>query len=95
MLLFVDRDGAPLDTLEWARLYEQDGYRRVRWDSIDDDAVIVSTIWQGILGPWNQPFESAVMINGEIKEQFRWSSQSTAIAGHTELCLEFLGRLPV
>lgn len=52
-VIFYDRDGAPLAVLEWARLYEDDSYRRVRGSLVTSGAdpsqtFLVSTIWEGI-----------------------------------------------
>ncbi|MFV0135539.1 hypothetical protein ACLGIH_20345 [Streptomyces sp. HMX87] len=40
-----DKDGRPLDLMEWARLYEDDDYRLVAETQVDD--VLVRTLWEG------------------------------------------------
>ena len=41
-----DKEGQPLELLEWARLYEDFEYRLVAETQLDD--VLVRTLWEGI-----------------------------------------------
>lgn len=48
MNLYFDKEGRPLSTEEWARLFEDNAYRRVALGTRDLDGVQVSTVWLGL-----------------------------------------------
>jgi hypothetical protein len=96
--LFWDRAGHPIeDTLEWAKLYEDAGYRFVALDVEGDDRV--STIWEGVDGshgrlPAPMIFRTAYFVGDEIVDEFSWPSEDSALIGHSAMCFQLLGRLP-
>lgn len=89
MIRYYDRDGQPLELMEWAAKFEQRDYKRVALDVIQ--GVRVSTVWLGLdhsfmCGP---PlfFETMVFDDENTgtpldQEQERYSSEEAALAGH-------------
>ena len=62
--MYYDKNGRPLETLEFARLFEDKDYRRVALDDIG--LISVSTVWLGLdhnHAPVGPPliFESAII----------------------------------
>jgi hypothetical protein len=89
MLRHYDKDGRPLEMLEWAQLFEDHAYKRVAVStvSVDGSKVRVSTVWLGLdhrVGPDGPPliFETMVFRNGSGEECYRYSTLSEAEAGH-------------
>lgn len=96
--MYWDRAGEPIgDVLEWARLFENPGYRFVAIDEEGDR--MISTIWQGLdvcHGRLTEPmpYESGVFDHGSsvAVDLVPWPSEEAAVAGHALLCRELLGR---
>lgn len=96
--MFWDRANHPIhDVIEWAKLFEDAGYRLVALD-IEGD-VRISTIWQGInLYPTFLPdavpsiFETMAFRHDDALERMFWPSEWSALEGHSMLCQAMLGR---
>jgi hypothetical protein len=90
VILYYDRDGAPLDTVwEWAALVEDREYVIVQQDTLErgENIVEVSTIWLGLNHNWSgigPPiiFETMVFTDEEITDQHRYSTEEEARLGH-------------
>lgn len=92
MTEFYDRDGNPLNLMQWARLFEDfEGYRNLRQTRITDAATgaqyLVSTVWlgnnQAYLGGPPLIFETMVFSEGPLDQQcWRYSTEAHALAGH-------------
>lgn len=95
---YWDRAGTYMDdVLEWARLYEDPGYRFVALD-VDGDTR-VSTIWQGLnLQPTFIEdaipliFETMVFHGENEVARMFWPTEESALAGHNQTCRRFLRR---
>lgn len=103
MTLFWDRQNKPIeDTIEWARKYEDLPYRLVAVDTDGPSEPMVSTIWTGMdqsFSPWSNDdtamiFETAYIVDGELKDKFVSHSEEGALEMHRMVCLELLGREP-
>lgn len=89
---FFDKNGEPLEWLEWARLLESD-YRLVRQDVLANDRWI-STIWLGFVQPFEPGlFETAVFDQKSAPRQLlhckRSGDLAEAVATHEELMMEW------
>lgn len=82
--MYYDREGKPVELLEWARLLEDADYREVVVDTVG--ATVVSTVWLGI-DPVGDGFifETAVYQEGKALEQHRYRTEAEAVAGHAEV----------
>lgn len=84
---WFDRDGKPLEMLEWARLFENLEYKRVARDELTNGC-LVSTVWLGLNHGYGGPpliFETMVFrpddgVDGGDME--RYSTEAEARAGH-------------
>lgn len=101
MTLFWDRKGQPIeDTIEWAKKLEDPAYRivAVDTDGPDEKAPMVSTIWNGIASLSTQApvdiFETALIVNGNLEDMWRSSTEEQALLTHEAICLIHLGREP-
>ena len=92
--LFQDRQGNPLETLEWARLYEDPAYRMVAVDSNvrENGNMMVSTIWLGLTHPLSGNFETAVLVDGHVVSIERYYTEEEALLGHQDRCRAVLSR---
>lgn len=84
---YYDRAGHPIEHLEWARLFELDGYKRVLLTELLDGGE-VSTVWLGLNHSWRAGeapliFETMVFGGPHDQDQWRWHTQEEAEAGHT------------
>jgi hypothetical protein len=82
-----DRDGEPIhDVLEWARLFENDEYRRIALTNLPS-GIEVSTVWLGINhrfvgdGP-PLIFETMVFGGEHNEEMWRYATENEARQGH-------------
>lgn len=101
---FFDRQGQPIELMDWARKFEDTSYRNIAVDvdTMDDPHIMVSTIWEGLpqplsLSPIEFPygiFETAVVIDGAVQLKRRWNTEEEAIAKHGDTCRFFLKREP-
>jgi hypothetical protein len=99
MTMFWSRDNDPIaDTLEWARLFEDDLYRIVAYDIEGSHAV--STIWLGIdqahqlhvTDDTAMIFETAFLIDDVVVDSVHWHTEAGALSGHSMMCVKLLGR---
>lgn len=83
---FVDMDGRPITTLEWAELYERGvEARTLAYDDLG--AVGVRTVWTGLWDPGGGelPFGTALLRGGRFAEELRqYGTKDGALAGHRE-----------
>lgn len=79
---YFDREGNPIDVLDWARIAAGDhtvGHTRV------SDAVCVSTIWTGVrIGSVTPPliFETVVVGGWFDRQGEKYATEAEAVAGH-------------
>lgn len=90
-----DRQGNVIpDLMEWARLHNDDNYKRVAQDTIG--TLWVSTVWLGLDHSFGGGppliFETMVFDHGENDRSDldcrRYSTEAEALAGHEEVCEE-------
>jgi hypothetical protein len=93
---YYDREGKPLELLEWARLLEDNAYKRVARDVLDNGRV-VSTVWLGLghnLGTYGPPliFETMVFPPHDEEHLFddelecgRYATEEEAREGHARM----------
>lgn len=99
--MFWDRENRPMETLDWARAFEDAAYRIVALD-FDEEHLMVSTIWEGmhspaglhVTGETAMIFETAKIRDGKVVTKHRWHTEAEALAGHRWMCLDVLGREP-
>lgn len=91
MSSYFDKQGNPLELMEWARLFSQPDYRRVALTTLRDGTKI-STVWLGLNHAWGggMPliFETMVFLKdskGDDKDQARYSTLAEAEAGHARM----------
>lgn len=83
---YYDKQGKPLELLEWAKRLEDMEYKRVAVDEIDNRRV--STDWLGLSHQLGEgpPLIFETMIFGTDEEYCaRYSTEAQAIAGHAEV----------
>lgn len=87
-----DRQGAPLELMEWARLFEDAQYKRVAETTLQDGKY-VSTVWLGLdhrFGGDGLPliFETMVFpTRGDCRDLdcARYSTEENALNGHNAM----------
>lgn len=101
---FFDRDGQPLELMDWARKYEDIAYRdlAVDVDRMDNPHIMVSTIWEGVPRPLSLMstglprgiFATALLIDGHIQWERRHDTEEQAREFHRESVIFHLNREP-
>jgi hypothetical protein len=92
-VMYYDRDGQPMEMMDWARALEKD--RTVEKTSMWFGLVHVSTVWLGLNHSYlpGQPpliFETLVFFKfGGTGEMRRYSTEQQALQGHHEVCLAY------
>lgn len=91
--MLFDREGSPIDAIEWSRYIQDNNYRVVALTETDEAQV--STVWLGVnhnaFGGPPLIFETMVfggIYNGRIQ---RYSTLHAARLGHAEMCKEVFG----
>ena len=83
-----DRQGNPIDFMQWGKLFEDKEYQGVAKDYIGN--VHISTVWLGIDHGWGNLgppliFETMIFNCPEYEDyQVRYSTEEAALAGHAE-----------
>ena len=97
---FFDRQGKPLDLLDWAALYEDDDYRLLR--CTDLGTYVVTTIWRGFdtgLRPKPIPLIFEVAVFAKIMsddpqecsgQTYQFPDEATALAAHDWTCTQLM-----
>ena len=87
MSRYFGKDGAPLQLMEWARLMEDEEYKRVGSESRGD--VLVSTVWLGLDHSFGQgpPIIFETLIFGGEHDEYtkRYSTEDQAREGHDRI----------
>ena len=92
MMGYYDKNGQPIGTDEWSRLFEDNDYRRIGLDTVGQ--VRVSTVWLGMdhafLGGEPEIFETMVFGGDNWIEQDRihYRTEAEALAGHQRIVAE-------
>jgi hypothetical protein len=97
---YYDRDGRPLDVMEWARLFHDVHYKRVKETTLPN-GLWVSTVWLGLDHSFGHGppliFETMVFDRhedasrgfhgtlGNDLEMVRYSTEREAVDGHESL----------
>jgi len=88
---YYKRDGTPItDTLEWARLLEDQEYRRVAETTLPDGKW-VSTVWLGLnhnYGEWRPLIFETMVFTSKGSDDLdceRYATEDEAIAGHKQV----------
>ncbi len=94
MIDFFDKDGNPLDLDTWARLYEDEDYRRIARTTIisaanPEVAYDVSTVWLGNNHAYSGGppliFETMVFGDGSLDlDCWRYTTEGQARRGHDD-----------
>ena len=90
-----DREGSPISLRTWVRLvtWDEEHAHAYRWVAIDEvGPFTVSTVWLGLdhsffVGP-PLIFETMVFGPGARDEQWRYSTEEDALAGHVQVVNE-------
>lgn len=100
--MHYNKDGTPLELLEWARLFEDTDYRRIGDDEIQHRGIRVSTVWMGMNHRFTpgRPliFETMLFVaDGDPDDLgcWRWSTQAEALAGHQAIVAALTEGVPV
>lgn len=97
MTEFFDKDGKPMELLEWARTFEDDQYRQIAKNRVG--AHTVSTVWNGFDAfRWSDDepariFSTGVFVTAdaqkeggfELVEEQTYLTQEEALQGHADL----------
>lgn len=81
-----DRDGRPLELLDWARKSEDKAYKQVAYDEFPGGRV--STVWLGLDHGWGgelEIFETMVFGGPLNEEQVRYATLEEAEKGHVDM----------
>ena len=83
-----DREGRPISMAQWAILFGDKDYQRVKATEIGD--VTVSTVWLGMNHQWGDGppliFETLVFNGPHDGEMARYSTEAAALEGHKAMC---------
>src|SRR5258708_36842263 len=104
MAEYYDRQGRPMELMEWAKLHEDPenrmSYKRIAETTLPNGRW-VSTVWLGIDHSFGGGppliFETMVFDTKEtMKEEDcdRYSTEAEAIAGHARMCEKWLVETP-
>lgn len=81
---YFDRQGRPMEMMEWARAYEKWENKIVAQSSVGD--VKVSTVWLGLnhrFGDGPPLIFETMIFGGDLdQEQWRYSTEEEAMDGH-------------
>lgn len=93
--MYYDKNGAPLDIMEWSGLFNNPEYKRIAFDS--DDKYDVSTVWLGLdhgFGGEMRIFETMVFASGSLTDLAceRYATLTEAEAGHKVFVKNWLGK---
>lgn len=87
MSRYYDRQGNPISMMEWCKKFEDNGYKRVSFDKLEN--CYVSTVWLGVdhnfLGGNPLIFETLVFGGPLDGEMYRYHTEEEAIKGHEEM----------
>lgn len=86
--LYYDKDGSPLEMMEWAKKIQEMDYKIVARTANGD--VLVSTVWLGIDHAFGDHppiiFETMVFRGDHDGEMARYSTIEEAREGHRKMC---------
>lgn len=88
MANYFDRDGNPLELMEWAMKFEDLDYKRVAFTELGD--LEVSTVWLGTTVSREGPpliFET-IVFGGEDERTTRYATLEEAERGHAAIVEE-------
>jgi hypothetical protein len=108
---YYDRQGAPMELLEWAAKVNESEYVTVARTEIGE-GIEVSTVWLGLDHSYDREriliFETMVFVSleepvvvfgrevtSEGTETYRYSTEAEAIVGHNQLVAELRGSIDV
>jgi len=90
-----DKQGEPIGLLEWAKLLEDNEYRRVGYTKVEGCAV--STVWLGLNHQYGDGppliFETMIDTGDGWDDERRYSTLEEAQKGHTVAVAELTVRL--
>lgn len=94
---YFDKEGKEITLIEWAKLFEDRDYQRIRHSDLG--GVSVSTVWLGIDHNWGQqgpPVIFETMVFGHYEEEFmvRYCTEDEAIIGHIAVVEQVLAEFP-
>lgn len=96
--LYFDRQGQPIELMDWARKMEDDKYRRLAFDWVGRYSV--STIWEGLdrgMGWYTgRPpliFSTAVLTDDEWVDVEHYATEALAIHGHDQIVARYRSRV--
>lgn len=81
---YYDKDGRSIEMMDWAQLFEDNGYKRIASDTVGD--ATISTVWMGLdhsfgFGP-PLIFETMVFGGSLSDEMDRYPTLAEAETGH-------------
>lgn len=87
-MYYYDRNGEPLELMAWAHLMKNLDYKRVAYTEVGDARV--STVWMGvdhgIFGEGPPLIFETMVFGGKLdQEQWRYSTEVLALAGHDQI----------
>jgi hypothetical protein len=87
--MYFDREGQPLELMQWALTFEDRSYRVVCQTRLSD--YFISTVWIGLTNSFNGlpvgTFETAIFKGPEMLDDlFRHDSQGEAVRWHLWVC---------
>ena len=96
--LYYDRQGNPIDLLQWTELFKDKEYRVVSQQYLDPN-LLVSTVWLGLnhsfTGEVPEIFETMVFGNKDQNgfrvdlDMERYATEAEAIAGHRRFMVKY------
>ena len=94
--LYYDRQGLPIEMLEWATIFEDPEYKQIRVTELPDGRE-VSTVWLGMNHNFHggPPLIFETMVFPAADYQERYSTEAEAIAGHEALVAELTNAAPL
>ena len=96
MSRYYDKQGKPLELMQWAQLFEDNAYRHIAETTLPD-GTWVSTVWLGLDHNFGRGvpviFETMVFPhkddNSNEQEQERYSTLEEALNGHTRMVQKY------
>lgn len=102
MSLFYNKKGERLESLEWAKIFEDRDYKKINYTELPN-GFRVSTVWIGVDHNYGDgdplifetmvfPPDEGTMKSWRDLDCERYSTEEEALAGHEAMCAKWLAK---
>ncbi len=95
---YYDKQGKPIDLLEWVKLFEDASYQVVKQTTIGKyliSSVWLGTTWLGVNQGKPQIFETMIFVRDSSETERKWvfSTEQDILKHHDELVAEYTSKV--